>query len=67
MVMESAELIKLTSVNSHALRRPSTLGELMKLRTEPKLARRTLSATIDYGLNILFFTWLVRTYGVPKS
>jgi uncharacterized RDD family membrane protein YckC len=39
----------------------------MPLKTDPKLLRRTLSTLIDYGLYLLFFVWLVTTYGVPND
>jgi uncharacterized RDD family membrane protein YckC len=39
----------------------------MTIRTEPKLLRRTLATIIDYGLYLIFFCWLVMTYGVPND
>jgi len=36
----------------------------MTIKTEPKLLRRTLATIIDYGLYLIFFIWLVTTYGV---
>ena len=39
----------------------------MRVKTEPKLIRRTLATSIDYGLYLGFFIWLVVTYGVPND
>lgn len=37
------------------------------IRTEPKLAKRTIATIIDYGLYFTFFIWAVTTYGVPND
>lgn len=39
----------------------------MPIRTEPKLLKRGLATIIDYGLYLIFFIWLVATYGVPDD
>ena len=39
----------------------------MTIQTEPKLLKRTLATIIDYGLYLIFFSWLVITYGVPND
>jgi uncharacterized RDD family membrane protein YckC len=39
----------------------------MTIRTEPKLLKRSVATIIDYGLYLIFFTWLVRTYGLPND
>lgn len=39
----------------------------MPIKTEPKLLRRSLSTVIDYGLYLIFFGWLVMTYGLPND
>ena len=39
----------------------------MTIKTEPKLLRRTLATIIDYGLYLIFFSWLVTTYGAPNE
>jgi uncharacterized RDD family membrane protein YckC len=39
----------------------------MKIKTEPKLLKRSLATIIDYGLYVGFFIWAVTTYGVPND
>lgn len=39
----------------------------MTLKTEPKILRRSLATIIDYGLYLIFFSWLVMTYGRPND
>lgn len=39
----------------------------MTINIEPKLLRRSLATIIDYGLYLIFFSWLVVTYGVPND
>ena len=39
----------------------------MKIKTEPKLLRRTLATTLDYGLYLAFYIWLIVTYGTPND
>lgn len=39
----------------------------MTINTEPKLLKRSLATIIDYGLYLIFFSWLVATYGVPND
>jgi uncharacterized RDD family membrane protein YckC len=39
----------------------------MKIKTEPKLLRRTFATIIDYGLYLGFFIWAVTTFGVPND
>lgn len=39
----------------------------MTIKIEPKLLRRTLATIIDYGLYLIFFSWLVMTYGKPND
>ena len=37
------------------------------IKTDAKLLRRTVATIIDYGLYLIFFTWLVTTYGEPND
>jgi uncharacterized RDD family membrane protein YckC len=39
----------------------------MKIKTEPKLLKRTLSTIIDYGLYMAFYIWLIVTFGAPND
>lgn len=39
----------------------------MSIKTEPKLLRRALATTIDYGLYLIFYGWFIYTYGVPND
>ena len=39
----------------------------MTIKTDPKLLRRALGTIIDYGLYLIFFSWLVVTYGKPND
>lgn len=39
----------------------------MTIRTQPKILKRSVAALIDYGLYLVFFSWLVGTYGVPNE
>jgi len=39
----------------------------MTIANEPKLLKRTAAIMLDYGLYLIFFTWLVITYGVPND
>ena len=36
-------------------------------KTEPKLLKRSVATIIDYGLYLIFFSWLVVTYGAPND
>jgi uncharacterized RDD family membrane protein YckC len=39
----------------------------MKINTEPKLLRRTLSTVIDYGFYLTFYIWFIMRYGLPND
>ncbi|MTI23280.1 RDD family protein [Fulvivirga sp. RKSG066] len=39
----------------------------MNIKTEAKVLRRGVATIIDYGLYLIFFTWLVVTYGEPND
>jgi uncharacterized RDD family membrane protein YckC len=43
------------------------LNTFLKLKTDPKISKRALALLIDYGIYLLFFNWLVTTYGVPND
>lgn len=39
----------------------------MIIKRQPELAKRTVATFVDYGLFLVFFVWLVVTYGVPND
>jgi uncharacterized RDD family membrane protein YckC len=39
----------------------------VNIKTEPKILKRSISFLIDYGLYLIFFVWLVTTFGEPND